>query len=207
MNSKTLLDFKTTETIGNNDADEVQHEIETAYLDSIAASRTSFDGILSMLGQDDCHVTKSDDESHEKSDGPIVEQGHASSCSSSTCTTSTPASTPGPVSFPGSPDSSLFPENPGKVPLFPSANKQTTNQPSTNSLHPTFGFETGYGPPTNTDKHKFNWTDPSSLADVLASLMQSELTDKPTRDLEYNPPPGYCPRRGMEEVLARMKNW
>ena len=193
--------------------DEIQHEIETAYLDSIAESRTSFDGILSMINGD-----KSDSLNEtEKTDQTIITVGQDQE--TTICSNSLSVATPGPVSFPCSPDSGLYSPTVTPSPClvktdlsetktFQQQNVETI-QHATDSTHPSFGFESGYGPPVGNDRFKYNWTDPSlnSLTDLFASLSYQELDDAPIHDRFYNPPPGYSPRKGLEEVLARMKNW
>ena len=203
---------------GHDPTDEIQHEIETAYLDSIAASRTTFDGILSMLTDE-----KSD--SHHASEGnePTTMTLGLESKDQETnfCSNSFSASTPGPVSFPGSPESGLYPASPyptvktnlSETKAYPQQSGETIQHAShrnaTDSTHASFGFESGYGPPVGNDRFKYNWADPSvtSLADLFNSLSHQELDDTPIQDHFYSPPPGYNPRKGMEEVLARMKNW
>ena len=206
MQNKAISNYN---EIGHDSNDEIQHEIETAYLDSIAASRTSFDGILSMI-----NGNKSDTQHDtEQTDQTI-----------NSCSNSFSASTPGPVSFPCSPDSGLYSPTvtPSPCPVktdlsetkaYPQQTSETI-QPAPShhaidSTQPSFGFESGYGPPAGNDRFKYNWVDPSmaSLTDLFASLSYQELNDEPIQDHFYNPPPGYSPRKGMEEVLARMKNW
>ena len=68
MQNKAISNYNEIEHDLN---DEIQHEIETAYLDSIAESRTSFDGIISMINGD-----KSDSPNEtEKTDQTITNVG------------------------------------------------------------------------------------------------------------------------------------
>ena len=78
--------------------EEVQHEIDTAYLDSIVDSRTSFDGILSMIFAENPPVTDSDAQAVAYTEKL---QGQLEIVSSPT------ASTSAPISLPGSPDSNF----------------------------------------------------------------------------------------------------
>ena len=215
MQNKAISNYN---DIGHDPTDEIQHEIETAYLDSIAESRTSFDGILSMINGD-----KSDTQHDtEQTDQTMTMNGQEQETNS--CSNSFSASTPGPVSFPCSPDSGLYSStvtlspcpvktDSSEIKAYTQQTSQTIqhtpNHQSTDSTQPSFGFESGYGPPVGNNRFKYNWADPTmtSLTDLFANLSYQELDDIPIQDHFYNPPPGYSPRKGMEEVLARMKKW